>query len=384
MVLLGVDPHKSTHTAAAVAPDSQQQLSSVTIRASLPEYRRLLRWARQWPRRTWAVENANGLDRHLVQWLIARGEHVIDVPATATSQVRELSRGGGRKNDQIDAAAAAIVAHLHGDGREVEAENHSTALALLDERRVKLTQARVRAINQLHALLRDLLPGGARDQLSAGQAAALLRAVRPVGAVAAGNGPGALVRAGGGGARLAGALGRRLGREWLVELEADSHAGPLAYWARAVVREQRAPAGSPVRQGRYGLWWVHSAHRPVEVGMGLRRPTVSTSAAGPGARGRCGCSRTGPGAATGRLAGRVDGARSVVRSRVESARGQSLAVRRQREGRHRPWSVSRGNARTETSLFRMWLESVTLWAGPADARTIRAVRATGPAQPSAG
>ncbi|WP_216825717.1 IS110 family transposase [Streptomyces sp. P3] len=67
MVLLGVDAHKSTHTAAAVAAESQQQLSSVTIRSSLSEYRRLLRWARQWPQRSWAVENANGLGRHLVQ-----------------------------------------------------------------------------------------------------------------------------------------------------------------------------------------------------------------------------------------------------------------------------------------------------------------------------
>ncbi|MCX4647543.1 MULTISPECIES: transposase [unclassified Streptomyces] len=131
MVLLGVDPHKSTHTAAGVAADSQQQLSSVTIRASLPEYRRLLRWARQWPQRTWAVENANGLGRHLVQWLIARGERVIDVPATATSRVRELSRGGGRKNDQIDAAAAATVAHLHGreGGRHGRPMNHQSFMA---------------------------------------------------------------------------------------------------------------------------------------------------------------------------------------------------------------------------------------------------------------
>ncbi|MFF1569953.1 hypothetical protein ACFVY1_42330 [Streptomyces sp. NPDC058293] len=63
MLLLGVDLHKSTHTAAAVAADSQRQLSSVTILASLLEYRRLLRWARQWPQRIWAVENANGLGR---------------------------------------------------------------------------------------------------------------------------------------------------------------------------------------------------------------------------------------------------------------------------------------------------------------------------------
>ncbi|MER7690349.1 transposase [Streptomyces sp. NPDC097610] len=166
-----------------MAAGSRQRLSSVTIRASLPEYRRLLRWARQWPQRTWAVESANGLGRHLVQWLIARGERVIDIPATATSRVRELSRGGGRKNDQIDAAAAATVAHLHGDGREVRAEAHSTALALLDERRVNLAQARVRAVNQLHALLRDLLAGGAPDQMSADRATALLRTVRPAGAV---------------------------------------------------------------------------------------------------------------------------------------------------------------------------------------------------------
>lgn len=183
MVLLGVDPHKSTHTATVVEPSSNQQVASIRIEASLPEYRRLLAWARRWPQRTWAVENARGLGRHLAQWLIARGEKVVDVPASATSRVRELSRGGRRKNDQIDAAAAATVACLHGDGREVRAEGHTTALALLDERRMNLAQARVRTVNQLHALLRELLPGGAPAQLSADQAAGLLRTVRPAGAV---------------------------------------------------------------------------------------------------------------------------------------------------------------------------------------------------------
>ena len=54
---------------------------------------------------------------------------------------------------------------------------------LLDERRVNLAQARVRTANQLHALLRDLIPGGAPLQSTAGQAAALLRRVRPAGPV---------------------------------------------------------------------------------------------------------------------------------------------------------------------------------------------------------
>ncbi|KUO07288.1 IS110 family transposase [Streptomyces sp. DSM 15324] len=182
MILLGVDPHKSTHTATAVDPVSNQQAGSLRIDASLADYRRLLTWGRRWPLRKWVVENANGLGRHLAQWLVARGESVVDVPASATSRVRQLTRGGGRKNDRIDAAAAA-TAHIHGDGREVNADDHTTALALLDERRVNLAQARVRTINQLHAVLRDLLPGGAPPQLSADQAAALLRTVRPAGNV---------------------------------------------------------------------------------------------------------------------------------------------------------------------------------------------------------
>src|SRR5215217_3336997 len=66
--------------------------------------------ARQFDSRRWAVENAEGLGRHLSWWLLARGEEVVDVSSAATAWVRQLSRGGGRKNDQIDAAAAACAA----------------------------------------------------------------------------------------------------------------------------------------------------------------------------------------------------------------------------------------------------------------------------------
>jgi hypothetical protein len=56
--------------------------------------------------------------------------------------VRELSRGGRRKNDVIDAAAAASVAALHGDANPVVAEDLTTVLMLLDERRGNLTTQR--------------------------------------------------------------------------------------------------------------------------------------------------------------------------------------------------------------------------------------------------
>lgn len=167
MMVIGVDPHKSTHTGTAVDPQTNRAVASVRIQASLTEYRRMLTWARQFDQRRWAVENAEGLGRHLSSWLLARGEQVFDVPTTATVRVRQLSRGGGRKNDQIDAAAAASVAALQGDGRPLEAEGTTDALALLDESRMNLAQSRVRLVNQLHALLRELLAGGAPRDLSA-------------------------------------------------------------------------------------------------------------------------------------------------------------------------------------------------------------------------
>lgn len=68
---------------------------------------------------------------------------------------------GRRKNDRIDAAAAACVAFLHGDVRPVLAEDHTNALGLLDERRTALTHDRGKAMNQLHAIFRAMLPGGA-------------------------------------------------------------------------------------------------------------------------------------------------------------------------------------------------------------------------------
>lgn len=178
-VIIGVDPHKLSHTATAVDPLTNIAVASLRVDASLAGYRELARWARQFPERRWAIENAKGLGCHLAQWLIARDETVLDVATTATSRVRELSRGGRRKNDVIDASAAASVAALQGDAREVGAEDDTTVFALLEERRANLAGQRVRAVNQLHALMRDLIPGGARTALTAKVAATTLRSVRP-------------------------------------------------------------------------------------------------------------------------------------------------------------------------------------------------------------
>ena len=185
LVIIRVDPHKRTHTASVVETGTDKVLATLQIDASLAGYRRLLKWASGFEQRRWAVENARGLGRHLAQWLVAREEVVDDVPSTATARVRELSRGGRRKNDVIDAAAAASVAALRGDANPVVADDLTTVLALLDERRDNMVTQRTRLINQLHALLRDLLPGGAPTDLTAGDASRLLTGVRPAGPVEA-------------------------------------------------------------------------------------------------------------------------------------------------------------------------------------------------------
>ncbi|MDV6014397.1 IS110 family transposase [Haloechinothrix sp. LS1_15] len=183
MMLIGIDPHKHTHTATTVAPDTNQDVASMRFGASLSEYERMLDWAAQWPQRRWAVENADGMGRHVSSWLLARGEQVVDAPPRATARVRQLSRGAGRKNDRIDAAAAACVAALQGEAYPLHPEGPTDALALLDERRTNISQARVRAANQLHALLRALLPGGAPRELSAAKAEQLLASFGPAGIV---------------------------------------------------------------------------------------------------------------------------------------------------------------------------------------------------------
>ena len=178
-MIIGIDPHKSSHTASAVDPVTNTVVASLRIDASLAGYRALLKWGRQFADRRWAIENAKGLGCHLGQWLVARDEPVFDVATTATARVRELSRGGRRKNDVIDAAAAASVAALQGDAVEVTPDDETTVFALLEEHRANVAGQRIRTVNQLHALLRDLIPGGAKTSITAGAATALLRKVRP-------------------------------------------------------------------------------------------------------------------------------------------------------------------------------------------------------------
>lgn len=182
MITIGIDPHKASHTAAALdaAGDTLGELRLVADKSMLV---RLRRWSAAWPQRTWAIEGAGGLGRLLAQQLVAAGETVVDVPSALAARARVLQSGHGRKTDGIDAHSVAIVAQHRGDLAPVSADDHSGVLRLLADRRDELTAERRRAVNRLHRLLRDLRPGGAPLQLSADRAAQLLATIKPSGAV---------------------------------------------------------------------------------------------------------------------------------------------------------------------------------------------------------
>jgi len=178
-VLIGVDPHKTSLAVAAI----DEATSELLERASFPQdrtgLRALERWAKRFPQRRWAVENAGGLGRHLAVRLAGSGESVVDVPPKLSAQVRVLSTGNARKNDGVDALATAMAASRNERLAAVDAEAASETMRLLSERREDLVAERTRSLNRLHALLRDLLPGGVAGKLSAERAARILRGIRP-------------------------------------------------------------------------------------------------------------------------------------------------------------------------------------------------------------
>jgi transposase len=179
MFVIGIDPHKGSHT-AAVLDDTEHLVGELRVTADRSQRDQLLAFAEQFEPRTWAVEAAGGLGSLLAQQLVAAGECVVDVPPTLSARVRLLDSGRTDKTDAHDARSAAIVALRHGRLRTVRPADHSAVLRMLANRHHDLTAARTRTICRLHALLCLLIPGGLTGRLSAERAGRALRGLRPM------------------------------------------------------------------------------------------------------------------------------------------------------------------------------------------------------------
>ena len=98
-VMIGIDPHKGSHTAVAIGV-GEEPLGELRVRACPSQAEQLLAWAVAWPERTWAVEGAAGLGRLLAQQLVAAGERVLDVPPKLAARVRLLQAGARTERPQ--------------------------------------------------------------------------------------------------------------------------------------------------------------------------------------------------------------------------------------------------------------------------------------------
>jgi transposase len=181
-VMIGIDPHKSSHTAVAIG-SGEQPLGELQVQACPSQAEQLLAWAAGWPERAWAVEGAAGLGHLLAQQLVAAGEPVLDVPPKLAARVRLLQAGDTNKNDPNDAFSVAVAALRSPAKRPVLAEDHAAVLKVWAKRHRDLARARNQATCRLHAVLCGLVPGGIRKEITAAQAARLLEQVRPADAV---------------------------------------------------------------------------------------------------------------------------------------------------------------------------------------------------------
>jgi transposase len=159
MMVIGVDPHKGSHT-AAVADELGRERGRKTVPARRDGHRELIAWGRaQAPQgRRWAVEDVRHVASGLVRELLAAGEEVVFVP----TRMMAAARAGGRergKSDPIDALANARAA-LREEAFLPPARLPAAVLEVrrLADHRDDLVAQRTRAVNRLRWLVHDLDP----------------------------------------------------------------------------------------------------------------------------------------------------------------------------------------------------------------------------------
>ena len=176
MVLIGIDPHKGSHTAVAI-DGHEERLGELRVRSSNQQCDQLREWASVFPERRWAIESAGGLGYLLAQQLVAAGEDVVDVPPTLSARVRVLGSGKAQKNDSNDALSTAIAALRGRRLRRVTLDDQVAIVRLLATRHHDLVAHHTQALCRLHAQLANLSAGGVSGRLSPKRAEVMLATI---------------------------------------------------------------------------------------------------------------------------------------------------------------------------------------------------------------
>ena len=181
-VVIGMDPHKRSVTIEMMTPE-EIVVGGGRFDTNEAGFAAMMRYVST-PRpgredRVWAVEGCNGIGHHVAMRLLAVGEEVVDVPPKFSARVRMFATGQGRKTDVTDAHSVALVGTRMAGLRPVVNDEQLAVLRVLVDRRRSLGEDHTRMVSQLHAHLLELIPGGAKKDLSAAQAKTLLAKVGP-------------------------------------------------------------------------------------------------------------------------------------------------------------------------------------------------------------
>jgi transposase len=181
-VVIGMDPHKRSATIEVMTGDETilgggRYATDEAGFAAMTDY--VNRVQPHVEDRVWAVEGCNGIGHHIAMRLLDAGEQVIDVPPKLSARARVFATGQGRKTDATDAHSVALVGTRMAGLRPVINDEQLAVLRVLVDRRRSLGEDHTRMVSQLHRLLLELIPGGAKRDLSAAQAKTLLAKVRP-------------------------------------------------------------------------------------------------------------------------------------------------------------------------------------------------------------
>lgn len=181
-VVIGMDPHKRSVTIEVMTAD-ESIVGGGRFDTTVEGYAAMLEYVAAWPHRVWAIEGCEGIGRHIAHRLLADGQDIVDVPAKLSARARVFATGQGRKTDATDAHSIALVGTRMAGLRPVVSDEQLEVLQLLVDRRRSIGEEHTRKISQLHRILLEMLPGGAKKYLSAAQARAILAGVRPRDAV---------------------------------------------------------------------------------------------------------------------------------------------------------------------------------------------------------
>jgi transposase len=148
-VVIGVDTHKHSNTAAVVLAATGGVLAEVTVSTDNEGHEALFGMATNHGGfRVWAIEGTGSYGAGLTRFLRERGEWIVEL-----DRPNRTDRRGGKKTDPLDAVRTAREALSRPDLGEPRSAGDRNALSVLLAARRSAVDARSVAQRQMHALI---------------------------------------------------------------------------------------------------------------------------------------------------------------------------------------------------------------------------------------